>query len=306
MRTLQNFYFGLTIKMRITLLCVCYSACMIASTILGRSDSLAVRWGSLTLFIVLGLFFGMLNIWGIGNSITRVISYLQTIANGNLTANIVALRNNEISLIIRTIAELQKNMRSIISGIQSTSEGLASAAGTLHHTSESLAVGAEQAVGQSASVVTAVEDLSAVSSDIALNCQTMAHMASETKTTTISGERTIVEMSQMMAEIDKMVTDTTIAVESLGSNSQQIGEIVDTIENIADQTNLLALNAAIEAARAGDQGRGFAVVADEVRILAERTTSATREIQRIIGMLQNDVKNVVNSMGQSSQSVKNG
>jgi len=176
----------------------------------------------------------------------------------------------------------------------------------LHHTSESLAVGAEQAVGQSASVVTAVEDLSAVSSDIALNCQTMAQMASETKSTTIAGERTIAEMSQMMAEIDKMVTDTTIAVESLGSNSQQIGEIVDTIENIADQTNLLALNAAIEAARAGDQGRGFAVVADEVRILAERTTSATREIQRIIAMLQNDVKNVVNSMGQSSQSVKNG
>jgi methyl-accepting chemotaxis protein len=260
----------------------------------------------LVLFIVLGIIFGLLNILGISSSIDRVIAYLQTMAGGDLSQNIVAKRNNEISLIIRTMAELQQNMRSMISAIQSTSVGLTKAAGDLRRTSEGMSGGAEQAVGQSASVVNAVEELTSVSSDIARNCQLMSGKASETKESTMDGERTIEAMSRMMAEIGTLVTDTTIAVESLGNNSQQIGEIVGTIEDIADQTNLLALNAAIEAARAGEQGRGFAVVADEVRSLAVRTTTATQQIHKIIAVLQSDVKNVVESMGQSSRSVKNG
>jgi methyl-accepting chemotaxis protein len=279
---------------------------MVVLTVLANSDSLLVRWGSLGLFIVMGAFFGMLNILGISNSIQRVIAYLQTMAGGDLSQNIVAKRNNEISLIIKTTAELQQNMRSMISAIQSTSEGLTKAAGNLRRTSEDMSGGAEQAVGQSASVVNAVEDLTTVSSDIARNCLLMSGKATETKKSTMDGERTIEAMSRMMAEIGTLVSDTTLAVESLGNNSQQIGEIVGTIEDIADQTNLLALNAAIEAARAGEQGRGFAVVADEVRSLAVRTTTATQQIHKIIGVLQSDVKNVVESMGQSSRSVKNG
>jgi methyl-accepting chemotaxis protein len=306
MKTLQDLYFNLSIKARIVLLCICYSGCMVTVSILGRSDSALIRWGSLVLFIAVGGFFSMLNISGITTSIDRVLSYLKTMSSGDLTQNIAARRNNEISQIIKMIAEVQSNMRSMISGIQSTSEHLNRAAGTLRHTSETMSAGAEQAVGQSDAVVTAVEDLSSVSADIAQNCQLMAHRAAETASSTVEGERTISQMSQMMGEIGRIVAGATTAVESLGNNSQQIGDIVGTIEDIADQTNLLALNAAIEAARAGEQGRGFAVVADEVRRLAERTSIATHEIQKIIGILQRDVVNVVQSMGQSAQSVKNG
>jgi methyl-accepting chemotaxis protein len=306
MQTLQQLYFKLTIKTRIAILCFCYSLCILAAAVLSRSDSTLIRYGSLALFIGLGAFFGMLNIWGIDSSIKRVIAQLQTMAKGDLSQNITVRNNNEISWILLSLIELQTSMRSMITAIQATSGQLTTAAGNLKLTSEELEEGAEQATGQSTSVVHAVEELSSVSSHISQNCQLMADKAAETNSASAEGSRTIGEMSRMMEEIDKVVTETTEAVGSLGNNSQQIGEIVATIRDIADQTNLLALNAAIEAARAGEQGRGFAVVADEVRKLAERTTMATNDIQKIIATLQRDVANVMGSMEQSSKSAQNG
>ena len=109
-----------------------------------------------------------------------------------------------------------------------------------------------------------------------------------------------------MQQIAQRVKGLSSTVELLGQRSDQIGEIIGTIEDIADQTNLLALNAAIEAARAGEQGRGFAVVADEVRALAERTTRATREIGDMIKAIQSETRGVVSAMEQGVQEVESG
>jgi methyl-accepting chemotaxis protein len=109
-------------------------------------------------------------------------------------------------------------------------------------------------------------------------------------------------MNAIKAKVDLSA----LKVQEMGKRSDQIGEIVTTIEDIASQTNLLALNAAIEAARAGEAGKGFAVVADEVRKLAERASAATREIGDLIKGIQRTVAEAVSAMDEGAKEVEGG
>jgi len=235
-------------------------------------------------------------------------SMLQDISQGegDLTKRLDASSKDELAEISSYFNLFIEKLRGIISQVASTAVQVASASNQLQSTSEQIATGAEEVASQTGTVATASEEMSATSSDIAHNCLNAADNSNRASETARSGadvvRQTIVGMERIAARVKSAAT----TVESLGARSDQIGEIVGTIEDIADQTNLLALNAAIEAARAGEQGRGFAVVADEVRALAERTTRATREIGEMIKAIQNETKGAVAAMDEGVAEVERG
>jgi methyl-accepting chemotaxis protein len=151
-----------------------------------------------------------------------------------------------------------------------------------------------------------VEEMTKTIMETTKNSSIAADSAKNSGSTAKEGGKVVAETIEGMNRIADVVRSSAETVQALGKSSDQIGEIVQVIDDIADQTNLLALNAAIEAARAGEQGRGFAVVADEVRKLAERTTKATKEIAGMIKQIQKDTSNAVISMSKGTEEVEKG
>jgi methyl-accepting chemotaxis protein len=225
---------------------------------------------------------------------------------GDLTKLINVTSNDEFGQLADEINSLVEKIRRIITRIAQTSEQVSSSAVELQSNAAQMAAGAEEVAAQAGTVATAGEEMSATSGDIAQNCLMASEGSQQASAAAVSGVQVVNETITVMNSIAERVRSSAKAVESLGNRSDQIGEIVGTIEDIADQTNLLALNAAIEAARAGEQGRGFAVVADEVRALAERTTRATREIGEMIKSVQQETKCAVIAMEEGVNEVARG
>jgi methyl-accepting chemotaxis protein len=280
---------------------------------LNASDNAALA-SSGNLTILVGTILGALIAIILGVTLSRLItaplkelaSQADAIAEGDLTVAIEHTSKDEIGILAEAFRKMVGSLRDTLTNVGEASSAVASASSEISSSTEEMAAGAQEQTSQASEVASAVEEMTKTIIENSKNAGNTASTAKMAKEAAELGGKVVDETVIGMKRISAVVNKSAETVTALGKSSDQIGEIIGVIDDIADQTNLLALNAAIEAARAGEQGRGFAVVADEVRKLAERTTKATKEIAGMIKMIQSDTKGAVSSMQEGTREVDNG
>ncbi|MBZ5657069.1 MAG: methyl-accepting chemotaxis protein [Acidobacteriia bacterium] len=270
----------------------------------------SIRTLTLTLALIgitIGLTVAFLIARSISGGILGMVTLIQQIAANNLAVQDMEITSeDEIGRAGGALNTMKNNLRGMIQSIAQTAEHVASASEEISSSASQQAQSADTQKDQVSQVATAMQEMSSTVQQVSENSNHAAEASRKAADTAVQGGRTVDETLTKMRVIAGAVSETAKKVEDLGKRSDEIGRIVGVIDDIADQTNLLALNAAIEAARAGEQGRGFAVVADEVRKLAERTTSATKEIAQMIKTIQDETRVAVIAMEGGTKQVEEG
>ncbi|SPT70909.1 methyl-accepting chemotaxis protein [Anaerobiospirillum thomasii] len=241
----------------------------------------------------------------ITTSLSHAMSNVDTIANSDLTHDIVADSADEFGMVTRRLNDMRIQLSERILHVKDKISALSSASADIQNTSDIMIQKAQQGESLTITVAAATDEMASTTADIAKNCQSATEAANHARNITEQGMHTLQEtISNIYAQVEQTKVDAK-HIDELVAQTQNITTIVETIYGISQQTNLLALNAAIEAARAGEAGRGFAVVADEVRALAQRTSNSTQEISNMVSRVQNDAKTASDSMNQSVHNMDN-
>ena len=250
---------------------------------------------------ILALFFAYVLYSYIVESTLGIKDAAERIKEGNFKIKFdeSKLHKDEIGAIFITFKETALTLNRAIARTIAISDALRTSAQTLNTASVAVISGAKDSESRALTVAAASDEMVSTTADIAKNCHNAQSTSEVARVETNNGVDKVRATVTRIKEQAETSREDASKVIRLAEQSQKIGSIVGTIEDIAAQTNLLALNAAIEAARAGEAGRGFAVVADEVRALASRTAASTKEIIAMVAGVKADSEQATTSMNES-------
>lgn len=238
-------------------------------------------------------------------AILRLLDEMGDLADGDLTVT-ATVTEDITGAIADSINYAIEQLRNLVVTINDTSEKVSTSTQETRATAMHLAEASELQAEQITMASSAIKEMTQAIDEMSSDAIESAEVAQRSVEIASNGAATVRNTIQGMDAIREQIQETSKRIKRLGESSQEIGNIVELIDDIADQTNILALNAAMQAAMAGESGRGFAVVADEVQRLAERSSNATKQIEALVQTIQADTSGAISSMESSTTGVVSG
>ena len=238
-------------------------------------------------------------------AILRLLDELGDLADGDLTVN-ATVSEDFTGAIADSVNFAIDQLRQLVLVINSTADRVSQSSEQTQMNAVELAEASEHQAQEIAGVSAAINEMTVSIDQVSNNASESATVAQRSVAIAYNGAEVVQRSIEGMNVIRDQIQETSKRIKRLGESSQEIGDIVGLINDIADQTNVLALNAAIQASMAGEAGRGFAVVADEVQRLAERSANATKQIETLVKTIQADTSEAVMSMESTTSEVVRG